>query len=102
MDNGVLETDWIRGPDGFTAPSVQKDPSSGVRYKMTLSLVKGKLDNKESVRVTIVKKMEKQRDFFSEPESIESDGLEEKVIFYRIERELLIEEAIKKANTTKT
>jgi hypothetical protein len=99
MDNGVLETDWIRGVDGFIAPEVTRDPSSGIRYKLTLALVKGKLDNKESVRVTIVKRMERQRDFFSEPEEIQSDGLEEKVIFYRIERELLIDEAIKKANS---
>jgi hypothetical protein len=42
--------------------------------------------------------MEKQRDFFSDPENIESDGMEEKVIFYRMGRELTIDEAIKKEN----
>jgi hypothetical protein len=32
------------------------------------------------------------------PEPIESNGLEESVLFYRIERELIIIEALKKAN----
>lgn len=96
MDNGILETDWVRGIDGFVPPHLGKDPSPGVRYKIQLSLVKGKVDRRESVRVTIIKKIEKQRDFFSEPEPLETDGLEEKVLFYRMERELVIEEALKK------
>lgn len=97
MDNGVLESDWVRGIDGFIPPHLEKDPSPGVRYKLQLSLVKGRTDKRESVRVTIVKKIQKQRDFFSDPESIESDGLEEKLLFYRMERELVIEEALKKS-----
>ncbi len=96
MDNGTLETDWVRGVDGFTPPQLNKDPSPGVRYRLQLALVKGKVDRRESVRVTIIKKIEKQRDFFSEPEPLETDGFEEKVLFYRMERELIIEEALKK------
>lgn len=97
MDNGILETDWVRGVDGFSPAHVGREPSPGVRYKIQLSLVKGKSERRESVRVTVVKKIEKQRDFFSEPEPLETDGLEEKVLFYRMERELVIEEALKKA-----
>ena len=97
MDNGVLETEWIRGVDGFTPVQEAKDPSPGVRYKLSFTLVKGKVDRRDTVRITIRKKIEKQRDFFSEPESIETDGAEEKVLFYRIERELIIDEALKKA-----
>jgi uncharacterized lipoprotein len=97
MDNGILETDWIRGVDGFVPAHLAKEPSPGVRYKIQLALVKGKTDRRDSVRVTILKRIEKQRDFFSEPEPIETDGSEEKIIFYRMERELVIEEALKKA-----
>jgi hypothetical protein len=97
MDNGILETDFIKALDGFTAPHETKRPSDGIRYKITLSLARGRVDGRESVRVNIIKTLEKKRDFFSEPESLESDGLEEKVIFYRIERELIVEEALKKA-----
>jgi hypothetical protein len=97
MDSGVLETEWIQALDGFQSPTETKLPSSGVRYKITLTLTRGKAQNKESVRVNIFKKIERKRDFFSEPEPLQSDGLEEQVIFYRIERELVIEEALKKA-----
>lgn len=101
MDHGVLETEWIKALDGFVAPGNAREPSSGIRYKIAMTLVKGKLDGRESVRVTIDKKMERQRDFFSEPEQISSDGLEEKIIFYRIEREILIDEGLKKAANQK-
>lgn len=97
MDNGVLETDLIKADDGFLAPGEARTPSSGVRYKITLVLAKGKVDGRESVRVTVSKSIEKKRDFFSDPETLVSDGLEEMTIFYRIERELLIDEALKKA-----
>ena len=97
MDSGQLETDWISAGDGFANPDQKTEPSAGVRYKLILSMAKGKTKNRDSVRVNLQKKLEKKRDFFSDSESMESDGLEEKVIFYRIERELVIEDAIKKA-----
>lgn len=101
MDNGVLETEWIRGVDGFIPPHTQRDPSSGIRYKISINMVKGKLDSSPSVRVSIFKKMERQRDFFSEVENLTSDGLEEKILLYRMEREILIDEALKKAASEK-
>jgi hypothetical protein len=97
MDNGLLETDYIKAIDGFIPPNVEKKPSDGVRYKITLSLSRGRVDGKEAVRANISKSIERKRDFFSEPETIETDGLEEQVIFYRIQRELVVEEALKKA-----
>jgi hypothetical protein len=97
MDHGILETDFIKADDGFIAPVEEKIPSSGVRYKITLTLSKGKVEGRESVRVTITKLVEKKRDFFAETETLVSDGLEEKVIFYRMERELVIDDALKKA-----
>lgn len=98
QDNGVMETEYIKGLDGWLAPGEQRSPSSGIRYKLTLTFAKGTSGGRESTRVTVDKRMEILRDFFSEPEPMESDGLEEKIIFYRIERELIIAEALKKAN----
>lgn len=97
MDNGVLETEFIKADDGFQPPSEEKLPSSGLKYKISMLLVKGRVDGRDSVRVTIKKIVEKRRDFFADPETLESDGLEEMVIFYRIERELTIDEALRKA-----
>ena len=97
QDTGMIETDYIKGVDGWLPPDVDKAPSSGIRYKLIFTFAKGSADGRESVRVTIDKKMQIMRDFFSEPESIGSDGLEEKILFYRMEREILINEALKRA-----
>lgn len=96
MDTGQLETDWIRALEGFQPPDQKRAPSSGIRYKIVLTLVRGKRNNRPTVRVTLRKLIERQRDFFAEPEQLVTDGLEEKVILYRMERELLIQEALKK------
>jgi len=98
QDTGYLETEFIKGVDGFLAPHEGKSPSAGIRYKLVFSFAKGKTEGRESTRVTIEKKIERLRDFFSEADSLASDGLEEKVLFYRIEREIVISEALKKAN----
>ncbi len=98
MDNGVLETEFIKADEGFQPPFQEEaGASSGLRYKINMILVKGKSEGRDSVRVTIRKTTEKRRDFFADPETIESDGLEEKVIFYRIDRELQIDEGLKRA-----
>lgn len=98
QDTGIIETEYIKGIDGWLPPNEQRPPSSGIRYKLILTFARGKAEGRESVRVTVDKKMEILRDFFSEPEPMESDGLEEKIIFYRIERELIVNEALKRAN----
>lgn len=98
MDNGILETDWVRALEGFMPPGKSKMPSAGMRYRIQLALVKGRLNGRESVKITIRKMIQKQSDFFADPDNIETDSLEEKVILYRIERELIIYEALKKVN----
>ncbi|MFP5519958.1 MAG: hypothetical protein ACLGGX_08650 [Bdellovibrionia bacterium] len=97
QDTGVIETEYIKGVDGWLPPEVAKPPSSGFRYKISMVFARGKVGGRESVRVTIEKKNEILRNFFSEPEQQESDGLEEKVLFYRMEREIIINEALRKA-----
>lgn len=98
QDTGLIETEYIKGLDGWLPPNEPRPPSSGIRYKLSLIFAKGTTDGRESTRVTIDKKIEILRDFFSEPEPMESDGLEEKTIFYRIERELIINDTLKRQN----
>lgn len=97
QDTGMLETEYVKVMDGWQPPEQQKQPSSGMRYKLIMTFAKGKIEGRNSTRVTLEKRIEKQPDFFSEPDIVDSDGLEEKVLFYRIERELLINETLKKA-----
>ena len=100
IDTGVLETDWIRAEEGFQTPGSEAR-NAGVRYKLLLTMVKGQANGRHLARVTIKKTIEKRRDFFSDGEGLVSDGFEEANLLYRIDRELVIEEAIKKANAAK-
>lgn len=97
-DAGFIETEYIKGVDGFLPPGKTKPPSAGIRYKIIMNFAKGTTDGRVSTRVTIDKKMEVLKDFFSEPKPMSSDGLEEKVLLYRIERELIVFETLKKVN----
>lgn len=100
QDFGILETEYIKGVDGWLPPDQSKPQFSGSRYKLNLIFARGKSDGRDSTRLTIEKKIEVLKDFISEPQSIPSDGLEEEVIFYRIGRELIIQDALKKAAET--
>ncbi|MES2801735.1 MAG: hypothetical protein V4654_04540 [Bdellovibrionota bacterium] len=64
-------------------------------FKKPLRGKKG--EAQESVRVTVEKKIEVFKDFISEVKTVNSGGFEEQTIFYRIERELIIAKALKKA-----
>lgn len=97
QDFGVIETDYIKTVDGWLPPNLKKTPYISGRYKLVLAFAKGTNKGKESTRVSIEKKIEVFRDFISETQIVPSDGLEEQSIFYRIGRELIIDQAIKKA-----
>lgn len=94
---GIYETDWIKGDVRFKPAHQPVTYPDGYRYRLVVRLVKGKSTAKPAVKVVVSKQIELQRDFFSEPEAVPSDGLEETLVLYRIQRELSIEKAIKRA-----
>ena len=97
VDACIFETAYIRGDKAWVSPSVETESSGGQRYKLTIKIIKGKNASGEpATKVTILKRAEIQRDFFSEFQKQPSDGLEEKSMMYRIERELAVEKALKK------
>ena len=99
QDFGVIETDYIKAVDGWLPPFRTRPQYPSSRYKLVLTFAKGKKgEAQESVRLTIEKKIEVFKDFISEVKTVNSDGMEEKTIFYRIERELIIAKALKKAS----
>lgn len=97
QDFGIIETDYIKSVDGWLPPDQTKPLNKSARYKLVLNFAKGNTGGRESTRITIEKKIEVFRDFISETQLVSSDGLEEQSIFYRIEREILIDRALKKA-----
>ncbi|MBC7743367.1 MAG: hypothetical protein H7061_14310 [Bdellovibrionaceae bacterium] len=97
QDFGIIETDYIKAVDGWLPPDQTKPEYKSARYKLIFNFAKGKTDGRDSTRVTIEKKIEVFKDFISETQIIQSDGLEELALFYRIEREIIISQALKKA-----
>lgn len=95
-DLGVIETEEIDGYKAWTPPHREPRPD-GRSYKLNIKVVKGKINGREANKVSVLKEAFKQRDFFSEAENLTSDGLEEKSILYRIERELTIDRALQRS-----
>lgn len=113
-DAGIYETDWIRGDLRFKPAHFHQQAQSeganyrqqmfseGYRYRLIVRLVRGKFEDKSAIKVTISKQSVLQRDFFAPEETMGSDGLEEMMILYRIQRELVLEKAIKRAQEKTT
>ena len=98
MDSGILETDFIRMDRGWLAPEQPPVPPGGQRYKINVQVARGASSEfgKEVIRVRVTKNVVTQRDFFSSLTELPSDGLEEHIILYRIQREVEIDKALEK------
>ena len=101
MDQGLLETDAVRGFKVWTPPFKPDSATSGQAYKLTLKILKGKFSGKSATKVAILKDNSVQNDFFSDPKPVASDGFEEKTLLYRIGREIQSERMINKAQQKK-
>lgn len=97
-DTGQLETDLIKPAQMWQPAHEKREFSPGERYFIKVSTTRGEMRGKtESVRLTIEKVMTIERDFFAGEQKKYSDGLEEKSILYRIQRELTMEQSLKNA-----
>lgn len=95
-DSGIIETDFIRGEDAWISPHRKKYVPGGFRYKLNLRVIKGRTGAQKATKVILLKTPELQKDFFSDSEAVQTDGLEELSILYRIERELALDQALSK------
>lgn len=102
MDTGTLETDTIRGYKAWTPPHNPNQASGGYSYYLSIRLIKGNVNGSDATKVNIMKHATLSADFFTDPQKLPSDTLEEKVLLYRIGRELQIDKLLEKAqkNTT--
>jgi hypothetical protein len=97
LDQGILETDIIKGAQIWNPPFIKNPKLTNYRYTINVRVIKGKTQGQESVRLIVTKKINLQRDFFSNDEELQSDGFEELSLLYRVERELQIERSLRKA-----
>lgn len=98
-ESGILETDAIKGDTIWTPPNATRRLPGSLKYKIMVNLVRGKQKAEEikAVRVTILKRIEHQKDFFAPIERVQSDGYEETSIIYRIGRELEVDRMLTKS-----
>ena len=97
LEAKIFESDYVKGDARFKPPHKETQLSNGYRYRIVMRLLRGRADEQNAVKVIVLKKAELARDFFSEPELVGSDGLEEQAILYRVAREFYIARAIKRA-----
>lgn len=97
IDEGIIETEQIRGSERFTPPPPLSPYSPSIRYRLKIQAIRGvTAEDTPSVKVRIQKEKVLRRDFITEEEH-PSDGLEEKSLLYRIGRELQIERGLRRA-----
>ncbi|MBI1859399.1 MAG: hypothetical protein HYR96_00585 [Deltaproteobacteria bacterium] len=96
-DAGKIHSEMVNGPYNemlFSHPEPIQLPER-FRYSMKFSF--GRLetsDNKNMVRIRVVKELEKFQDFYTGWTPYPSDGLEERLLLYRIDHILSMERAL--------
>lgn len=100
-DSGRIATETVNGPYNdllFAYPSPIEQPER-FRYSLKLSFAKlvSEKTNQPLVRVRVIKELEQFQDFYTGWLPYPSDGLEEKILLYRIEQVLGMEKALSKA-----
>jgi hypothetical protein len=98
MEQGAIQTTMLRSHTYFRPPHIAKKHASGYRYTLHFNLIKN--SDKETT-LSIHKKLLVYRDFISKPEDLISDGLEESILLYRIQREIEIDRQILKVTKSK-
>jgi hypothetical protein len=96
-DSGRIQSEVVNGPYNdllFVYPEPIEIPER-FRYTLKFNFAKLVTDDREPlVRIRIVKELERFIDFYTGWLTYPSDGMEEKVILYRIEHILRMERAI--------
>lgn len=104
-DAGRILTETVNGPYNellFNSPVPIEQPER-FRYGLKLSFARLVSDksNQRLVRVRVIKELEQFQDFYTGWLSYPSDGVEERMLLYRIEQVLSMERTLEKATKKK-
>jgi|GEM_PF-2245964 len=92
--SGEIATSSIESGEVFKV--YQQKPKNNEFYTLQISLEKRTLKGQNVTLVTVEKKPLVKGDFMRKDRSLESDGLEENVLLYRIKREISIDRLVGK------
>jgi hypothetical protein len=99
-DTGRLQTETVNGPYNelfFTYPEPIELPER-FRYSLKLSFAKLKSEDYQPlVRIRVIKELERFHDFYTGWSPFASDGIEEKILLYRIEHYLRMDRLLSDA-----
>ena len=99
-DAGKIQSEVVNGPYNelvFNFPEAIELPER-FRYSVKLNFAKLVSEDEQSVvRIRIVKELERFQDFYTGWVSFPSDGLEEKILLYRVEHLLRMEKLLSRA-----
>ena len=59
LDAGIFETDFIKGDRMYRAPGSHERIESGVRYRISIHTIRGKVEGKTATQLIIKKLIEK-------------------------------------------
>lgn len=98
MAPGVIKTRWIDNTLqlNFEDSFGSKDAIKAAKFKMIVNIVKGFRGSREVSKVTIFKRQMIERDFLQGWKVIRTDGVLEKTLLYRIERNILIDNKLQR------
>lgn len=103
QEAGIIKTRWedntleVNFADSFGS----SDSVKAARFKLIVNVVKGFRSNKEVTKVTVYRRQMIEQDFLQGWKVIPTDGILEKTILYRIERNLKIADKLKKIEEQK-
>ena len=94
-ENGTLQTKWIdnTAERNLLDSAGSVSPYTKAQYRFRVSIAKGSLEGKNSVRVSVQKEQQIQRDVLEGWRNQETDGIQENSLLYRVSK--LIEFKIK-------
>ena len=96
QEAGYIETIEQNYDEGWKSPTVGSIPPSGRRYKIVIRVLKGESKQQQATSVSVKKIILNRVDFFSPDTEEASDGLEERSILYRVEREYRLKKGLDK------
>lgn len=101
-DSGKIQSEVVNGPynDLFLAYPDPIDLPERYRYSIKFNFAKlASEDRKPLVRVRIIKELEQFHDFYTGWLAYPSDGIEEKLLLYRIEHILQMEKQLSQSSS---
>lgn len=103
QEAGVIKTRWIDNTleVNFADSFGSSDAVKAAKFKLIINVVKGFRSNREVSKITVYRRQMIEQDFLQGWKVIPSDGILEKTILYRIERNLRIAEKLKKIEDQK-